>query len=394
MLIGPYDYAVKMRENPVDRLAKQRQDDRNHEDCRFGVSDMETVCIDGSMGEGGGQILRTSLALSCITGRHLHIDNIRAARRKPGLARQHLSCVQAACEISRGRSEGAALGSQVLDFKPRCIRSGDFSFRIGSAGSASLVIQTVLPALFGADKPSTVTVTGGTHNPWAPPFDFLSETFLPAIATAGFGAKSRLVKHGFFPAGGGQITFAVQPCRQDPNQTIDLCEPPEVPEVQVRIYTAKLPTHIAHRQEKLLCQSGLRIRNFEHIDVTDSDGPGNCIMLRLCDSRRTTVFTAFGAKGKSSEKVVDEVARLASSFISSGAAVDRFLADQLLIYMAVSNSRLGGEKPAPARAGGTYTTNDLSTHLTTNIETIKKFLPVNFETEHQDRIYRVSCVPL
>ncbi len=336
--------------------------------------------IDGSMGEGGGQILRTSLALSCITGKHLHIENIRAARRKPGLARQHLSCVQAACQICSGQSEGAALGSQVLDFEPGPVRRGDFSFDIGSAGSASLVVQTVLPALFLAEKPSTVTVTGGTHNPWAPPFDFLAETFLPAIASAGFDADCELIKHGFFPAGGGEISFTIQPRRQDPSQTVDLCEPHQKPQIHARIYTARLPAHIAHRQEKLLCQSGLTIKSFEHIDVTDSDGPGNCIMLRLCGSRRTTVFTAFGAKGKRSEKVVDEVASLARSFISSGAAADRFSADQLLIYMAISRT-------------GSYTTNDLSTHLTTNIETIKKFLPVNFSIGPQNHVHRISCVP-
>ena len=341
---------------------------------------METVCIDGSMGEGGGQILRTSLALSCITGKHLHIENIRAARRKPGLARQHLSCVRAACEICEGHCEGAALGSQVLDFATGPVRSGDFSFRIGSAGSASLVIQTILPALFLAGKPSTVTVTGGTHNPWAPPFDFLAETFLPAIASAGFDAESKLVKHGFFPAGGGEISFTVQPWRQDQDQTIDFCDPPEEPEVHARIYTARLPAHIAHRQEKLLCQSGLMIKSFEHIDVTDSDGPGNCVMLRLCARGRTTVFTAFGAKGKPSKRVVDEVARLAGSYIGSGATVDRFLADQLLIYMAISRAEA-------------YATNQLSTHLTTNIETIKKFMPVNFKTEKLDKVYRITCMP-
>ena len=417
-----------MRENTVDRFARLRQDDRNQQDYRFWVSDMETVCIDGSMGEGGGQILRTSLALSCITGKHLHIENIRAARPRPGLARQHLSCVRAACQISQGRSEGAALGSQVLDFAPGCVRSGDFSFRIGSAGSVSLVIQTVLPALSLADRPSTVTVTGGTHNPWAPPFDFLAETFLPAIASAGFGAECKLVKHGFFPAGGGKITFAVQPWQRSTEtkielivenaeaelklkhsatsansavkrltpsrkQMINLCEPIEKRQIHARIYTARLPAHIAHRQEKLLCKSGLRIKNFEHIDVTDSDGPGNCIMLRLCTRGRTTVFTAFGAKGKPSERVVDEVARPAGSFISSGATIDRFSADQLLIYMAISNSRLGGEKPAPARAGGAYTTNELSTHLTTNIETIKKFLPVNFNIQSQERNHQITCKP-
>ena len=125
---------------------------------------MDSIHIDGSKGEGGGQILRTSLALSCITGKRLRIEKIRAARRKPGLARQHLVCVRAACEISDGVCRGDALGSQVLDFQPGAVRSGDFHFDIGSAGSASLVVQTVLPALLLASEPSQVTVTGGTHN--------------------------------------------------------------------------------------------------------------------------------------------------------------------------------------------------------------------------------------
>ncbi len=352
---------------------------------------METVFVDGSMGEGGGQILRTSLALACITGRNLHIENIRATRRKPGLAKQHLSCVHAAREICGGQCKGAAIGSQILDFQPGPIRSGDFTFHIGSAGSASLVIQTVLPALFLADKPSTITVTGGTHNPWAPPFDFLAETFLPAIADAGFNADCKLVKHGFFPAGGGKIALNVRPRREKPNQSIDFCQPAENVQIHARIYTAKLPAHIAQRQKKLLLQSKLKFRNIEHIEVTDSDGPGNCIMLRLCVGGRNTVFTTFGQKGKPSENVVGEVVSLAEDFLPSGAAVDRFLADQLLIYMAISNPRPGGEKPAPAKAGGCYTTNDLTTHLTTNIETIKKFLPVNFTIEQQEKFYRISC---
>ena len=352
---------------------------------------METVFVDGSMGEGGGQILRTSLALACITGRNLHIENIRATRRKPGLAKQHLSCVHAAREICGGQCKGAAIGSQILDFQPGPIRSGDFTFDIGSAGSASLVIQTVLPALFLADKPSTITVTGGTHNSWAPPFDFLAETFLPAIATAGFDADCKLVKHGFFPAGGGKIALDVQLRREKPNQSINFCEPAENIRIHARIYTAKLPAHIAQRQKKLLGQSKLKFTNIKHIEVTDSDGPGNCIMLRLCGGHRTTVFTAFGQRGKPSEKVVGEVVSLAEDFLSSGASVDRFLADQLLIYMAISNPRPGVEKPAPAKAGGCYTTNDLTTHLTTNIETIKKFLPVNFTIEQQEKFYRISC---
>jgi len=358
---------------------------------------METVFVDGSMGEGGGQILRTSLALACITGRNLHIENIRAARRKPGLAKQHLICVRAAREICGGQCKGAAIGSQALDFQPGPIRSGDFSFDIGSAGSATLVIQTILPALFLADKPSTVTVTGGTHNPWAPPYDFLAETFLPAIKTAGFDADCKLEKYGFFPAGGGKIALNIRPRHRIPNQLVGWAGSPahavsENIQIYARIYTAKLPHHIFQRQKKLLLQSKLNFKNIEHIEVTDSNGPGNCIMIRLVASSggslkaegfgdgnpRTTVFTAFGQKGKPSEKVVGEVVSLAEDFLQSDAAVDRFSADQLLIYMAILKS-------------GSYTTNDLTTHLTTNIETIKKFLPVDFTIEHQGIIYRISC---
>jgi len=340
---------------------------------------METVCIDGSTGEGGGQVLRTSLALSCITGKSLHIENIRAARRNPGLAKQHLMCVQAACGISNGRCQGAALGSGVLDFQPGAVQSGDFLFRIGSAGSASLVIQTVLPALFFADKPSRITVTGGTHNPLAPPFDFLCETFLPAVAAAGFQGDCRLIKHGFFPAGGGQIAFDTRPRQKVRYQIVDLCEPGREFQINARIYTAKLPAHIARRQEKLLLQSFPEIQKVEHIEVVHSDGPGNCVMIRLCDGG-TTVFTAFGQRGRPSRDVVKEVVDLASDFLAGGVAVDRFLADQILVYMALSKA-------------GRFTTNELSSHLLTNIEVIKKFLPVNFDVDRQKQIYTISCRP-
>jgi len=377
--------------------------------------DMETVFVDGSTGEGGGQILRTSLTLACITGRNLHIENIRAARRNPGLAKQHLSCVRAACEISGGQCKGAAIGSQVLDFQPGTIHGGNFAFDIGSAGSATLVIQTILPALFLAGKPSTITVTGGTHNPWAPPFDFLVETFLPAIKAAGFDADCKLEKYGFFPAGGGKITLNVRPWRRISGRRFTFCQPAEDIQIHARIYTAKLPLHIAQRQKKLLLRSKLKFKNIEHIEVKDSDGPGNCIMIRLVPasscgslkacpeqsrraegfgdgSPRTTVFTAFGQKGKPSEKVVGEVVKLTEDFLPSGAAIDRFLADQLPIYMAM-NYRPGGEKPAPAKAGDCYTASDLTTHLTTNIETIKKFLPVDFIIEQKKQIYKVTCKP-
>jgi len=361
--------------------------------------------IDGSAGEGGGQILRTSLALSCITGKSLHIENIRAARRNPGLAKQHLSCVQAACQICNGQCQGAAQSSRVLDFQPDLVQGGDFYFDIGSAGSASLVIQTVLPALFLADKPSTVTVTGGTHNPLAPPFDFLCETFLPAIASAGFRGNCKLIKHGFFPAGGGKMTFEIRPWQKQPQQIIDFCEPGKEPQIHARIYTTRLAPHIAQRQRELLLQSKLKIQNVEHIEVTDSAGPGNCAMIRLCNGSRTTVFTAFGMRGKPSQNVISEVVNLAKDFLASGASVDRFLADQLLIYMAMSCQFVGSQtqkrcalddstkdyKMGASPKAGCYTTNELSSHLSTNMEVIKKFLDVDFCVEQRAHFYRVSC---
>ena len=341
---------------------------------------MDTVFIDGAAGEGGGQLLRTALTLSCITAKNLHIENIRAARRNPGLAKQHLSCVKAACRISSAKSHGAVLNSKVLDFQPGTLQAGDFNFNVGSAGSATLVAQTILPALFLAEKPSTITITGGTHNPLAPPFDFIHETFLPAIAAAGFHADCKLLKHGFYPAGGGKITLHIQPAKKHPLQPINLCKPSEQPKINARIYTAKLPAHIAQRQKKLLLESPLQFTNIEHIEAADSDGPGNCIMIRICSGSRTTVFTAFGIRGKPSADVVNEVVTLAKNFLASSAIVDRFLADQILIYMAIAKN-------------GSYTTNELSNHLLTNIEIIKKFLPVSFRIVRQEKTYTISRVP-
>jgi RNA 3'-terminal phosphate cyclase (ATP) len=342
------------------------------------MRDPREVYIDGSIGEGGGQVLRTSLALACITGKTVHIANIRAARRNPGLARQHLACVQAARQICNAHCEGARLVSKALDFRPAPIGGGDYHLDVGSAGSASLVMQTILPTLFLAKHPSRVTVAGGTHNPWAPPFGFVSESFLPAILTAGFEARCELIKPGFFPAGGGKIVFEVEPWTRNKGVVIDLCEPHTEPELYARIYTAKLPARIAQRQRRLLRQSGLLFRNIEHVEVKDSEGAGNCVLIRICSPKRVTVFASFGMRGRPSERVIAEVVDLANDFLAGNAAVDRFLADQLLIYMAISQA-------------GCFTTNQVSSHLLTNIEVIKEFLPVDFSIDHRGQMYKICC---
>jgi RNA 3'-terminal phosphate cyclase (ATP) len=239
------------------------------------------------------------------------------------------------------------------------------------------VIQTVLPALFQAAKPSTVTVTGGTHNPLAPPFEFLHETFLPAIATAGYKADCKLTRYGFYPAGGGKVIFNIHPYNPGGQGIIDLCEPDKKLRIYAQIYTSRLPESIAQKQRSLLLKSNLNFEKIEQNNLKDSDGPGNCIIIRLNGSR-TTVLTAFGMRGKPSQQVVNEAVNLAKNFLAGGGAVDCFLADQLLIYMALLKS-------------GSFTTGELTSHLQTNIDVIQKFLQVRFSTERQGSFYRISC---
>src|SRR5512133_1574470 len=169
------------------------------------------ITIDGSMGEGGGQVLRTSLGLSLVTGQPFRIDNIRAGRPRPGLMRQHLAAVRAAAQISSAKVAGDEIGSRGLSFEPGPVRPGDYAFAIGTAGSATLVLQTVLPALMTASGPSRLKLQGGTHNPWAPPFDFLAKALLPLLGRMGPTIAAELIRPGFYPAGGGEFVVTIQP---------------------------------------------------------------------------------------------------------------------------------------------------------------------------------------
>ena len=172
------------------------------------------IVIDGSAGEGGGQILRSSLALSLVTGKPFRIENIRAGRTKPGLLRQHLTALAAATQIGKAKVEGAVLGSKIVSFTPRGVTPGDYHFAVGTAGSATLVLQTVLPALMLASGPSTLVLEGGTHNPSAPPFDFISKAFLPILNRMGPCIKVELERYGFYPAGGGRFRVSINPAAQ------------------------------------------------------------------------------------------------------------------------------------------------------------------------------------
>src|SRR5512136_2797048 len=204
------------------------------------------ITIDGSQGEGGGQILRTSLALSLVTGQSFRMERVRAKRQKPGLLKQHLTAVEAAKTVGCAEVTGAALGSQTLEFTPGPVTPGNYRFAVGTAGSATLVLQTVLPALLTASGHSTLTLEGGTHNPMAPPFDFLARCFVPLIHRMGPSVELELRRHGFFPAGGGQFHARIQ--RSERPSRLDLLERGSIRNRQARILVSKLPEHVSKRE--------------------------------------------------------------------------------------------------------------------------------------------------
>ena len=204
------------------------------------------ILIDGSEGEGGGQILRTSLALSLVTGQPFRLENIRAGRQKPGLLRQHLTAVEAATTVGAAEVIGAALGSKTLEFRPGAVTPGNYRFAVGTAGSATLVLQTVLPPLLTANAISTLTLEGGTHNPFAPPFDFLARCFAPLIQRMGPTIELELRRPGFFPAGGGKFHARIEPVKR--LARFDLLERGPLRQHRARVIISKIPTHADHRK--------------------------------------------------------------------------------------------------------------------------------------------------
>lgn len=211
------------------------------------------IALDGAQGEGGGQILRSALSLSMITGQPFTITSIRAGRAKPGLLRQHLTAVKAATEICGATVEGAELGSQRLLFRPGTVRGGDYRFAIGSAGSCTLVLQTVLPALWFADGPSRVEVSGGTDNPSAPPADFIRRVLEPLLAKIGIHQQTTLLRHGFYPAGGGVVATEVSPVASF--NTLQLGERGNIVQMRGEVLLAGVPRHVAEREIATLAGS-------------------------------------------------------------------------------------------------------------------------------------------
>ncbi len=328
------------------------------------------LVIDGSKGEGGGQVLRSSLALSLVTGQPIRLDNIRAGRQKPGLMRQHLTAVNAAMAIGAARVEGDQLGSRQLFFAPQGVRGGRYHFAVGTAGSCTLVLQTVLPALLTASEGSELILEGGTHNPYAPPFDFLVKAFLPLINRMGPRVTASLERPGFYPAGGGKFTVVVEPATG--LSRIDLIRRGEIRQRRARALVARLPRQIGERElrvvrERLGWEEGALLVE----EATSSSGPGNVLSLEIESEQVTEVFTGFGERGVSAERVASETVKAAQEYLAANVPVGRYLADQLLLPMALAG-------------GGSFRTLSPSRHTSTNIDVMRQFLPVEVTMLKED----------
>lgn len=330
----------------------------------------EPLVVDGAHGEGGGQLLRTALALAAATGRRLRLLDIRAGRRNPGLAAQHLTAVRAAAALCEAVVAGDALGSRSLDFAPRRpVRAGEYVFDVaaaregGSAGAATLVLQTVLPPLALTEGASRLVVRGGTHLPWSPSYDYAAEVWGPALAEMGIHLALSLARFGFFPLGGGEIQAEIAGRAGAPFAPIERCERAPISRVQGRAFAANLPSHIAQRMADragaLIEAAGLpaAIR----AERVTAACPGAGISLVAEHGRARAGFAALGARGKPAEQVAEEAVAELLAFERTEAAVDRHLADQLLVPAALA----GG----PSR----FTTERVTRHLTTNAWVVERF---------------------
>jgi RNA 3'-terminal phosphate cyclase (ATP) len=323
------------------------------------------ITIDGSEGEGGGQILRTSLALSLVTGQPFRMDRIRAKRQKPGLLRQHLTAVEAAKTVGCADVTGETMNSQVLEFRPGPVTPGNYRFAVGTAGSGTLVLQTVLPSLLTASGPSTLTLEGGTHNPLAPPFDFLARSFMQLIHRMGPTVELELRRPGFFPAGGGRFHARIEPVKRLSH--LVLTERGAIQRRRAQVWLSKLSSEVAERELAVVREElRWRVEECEVEVVAHPKGPGNALVLEIESEHVTGIFTGFGDRGRPAEDVAREAIEAAKVWLEADVPVDEYLADQLLLPMALAG-------------GGSFRTTKPSLHSTTNAAVIQRFLPVPIE---------------
>jgi RNA 3'-terminal phosphate cyclase (ATP) len=336
------------------------------------------LTIDGSQGEGGGQILRTALTLSMCLQQPFRIVNIRANRRRPGLQHQHLAAVRAAAEISRASVTGADKDSLQLAFNPGKVKPGNYHIDIGTAGSTGLVLQTVLPALSLAAARSTVTLDGGTHNPLAPPFEFLKYAFLPLIKRMRPGVSATLERRGFAPEGGGRIHVRIEPTVH--LQPFNLTERGTIIRQRAEVILANLPEHIAHRELGVIRNLLLLDERELHYTIdTGTPGVGNLVSIIVESTNITECFTAFGKRGLPAERVAEMAVKEAKRYLEAGVPVGKQLADQLLVFMALAGS-------------SRFITLTPSLHTLTNISVIEMFTGRQLTTKQINKdCWEITC---
>jgi RNA 3'-phosphate cyclase len=320
--------------------------------------------LDGSYGEGGGQILRTSLSLSALLGQPVKLVNIRAGRPKPGLRPQHLTAVKALARISRAEVAGDELNSRELTFRPRLIQPGHYLFDVaektGSAGSVTLIAQALIPPLLRAAGPSTLILRGGTHVPWSPPAHYLLKVFFPALARMGGEVKMSLESWGWYPRGGGEMRLEIIPCQALKGVEWRTPAPPAA--FRALSAASRLPEHIIRRQAERLKD---RLGETLPVDTLTAPGPDPGTLVFIWGPQAG--FSALGARGKPAEKVADEAADAYLAFKRTQAGVDRHLTDQMGLYLA--------------QAGGSshLVTEEITSHLLTNLRVIEQFLGPIFQ---------------
>jgi len=333
----------------------------------------EGVLIDGAQGEGGGQILRTSLTLSILTGRPFRMVRIRSARPTPGLAAQHLACVRAAMAICGGRVAGAEKGSRDLRFLPGKVVPGEYGVDVGTAGSTSLVLQTVALPLAMADGDSRLTITGGTHVPWSPLYPFLETDWVPAMERLGLPLSVKLLRAGFYPKGGGEI-LALIPGRGHPKPLVKKLRA-NLRTIRGRVFFARMPRPIAERMAKdarrQLRRAGVAVR----VDSYDlrADAPVLGIHLgAIMTDGQNVGFTFLCEKGKAVETAARRNVNFLFDWLDSGMTCPGFLADQLLLPLSV------------AREPSVFTTSRITRHLLTNADVIQRFHPVRIRIDGRE----------
>jgi RNA 3'-terminal phosphate cyclase (ATP) len=316
--------------------------------------------LDGT--EGGGQLLRTALTLSICTGTPFRMAGIRAGRPKPGLMRQHLTAVEAAATISGAEIRGANPGSTQLEFVPGLARAGDYHFSIGTAGSTTLVLQTVLPALLRADSRSTLHLEGGTHNPMAPSVDFLTSAFIPVLRKMGAHVELKLERYGFYPAGGGSLRVDIAPGKLLP---LTLTDRGALKSIRAQALISAVPSTVADRELAVVARRlGLGAESLEHRSIRPAVGPGNVLMITIESEHVSEVITSFGARGVTSEAVAERACAAARAYIDQGVVVGEHLADQILLPLALAGS-------------GSFRTTGLTEHFCSNANLIGRFIPID-----------------